>query len=58
MTTMKDLRPQMPTQKKLSKHARINLEEKMLAEAGISPDETRSQDADRHQNVTHQKSRG
>jgi len=47
---------QRPAQKKLGKHARVIREEKALQEAGIAPDKTYSQDADRHKNITHQKS--
>jgi hypothetical protein len=56
MTAMKDLRPQISGQKKPGKQARTHMEEKMFLEAGIAPDETHSQDADRHQNIAHQKS--
>jgi len=55
MTVTKDLRPQTHDQKKRRKHDRVNMEVKELLDAGIAPDETHSQDADRHHKVIHQK---
>ena len=57
MTVTKDLRPQTHDQKKRGKHDRVNMEVKELLDAGIAPDETHSQDADRHHKVIHQKIR-
>ncbi len=57
MKPLKDFRPHTLAQKKLGKHARVSMEENMLLEDGVAPDETHSQDADRHLNVAHQKTR-
>jgi hypothetical protein len=57
MTVTKDLRPQANDRKKPSKHDRVNMEVKLLQDAGIAPDETHSQDSDRRNKVTHQKFR-
>jgi hypothetical protein len=57
MTNTKELRPLTHDQKKPNKHERVNREVKMLLDAGIVPDETHSQDADRRHKVTHQKIR-
>ena len=57
MTATKDLRPQTLGQKKRGKHARVDMEIKVMLDAGIAPDETFSQDADRHHKATHQKNR-
>jgi hypothetical protein len=53
---MKALRSQALHQKKPGKRQRVDMEIKELSEAGIAPDETHSQDADRHDKSAHQKS--
>jgi hypothetical protein len=53
----KSLDMQTPAEhpKKLSRHERIDEEIKSLHDAGIKPDETHSQDADRHLGHSHTK---
>ncbi len=48
---------QIRGQKEHGKNHRIDREVKDLRDAGISPDETRSQDADRHDKATRKKIR-
>jgi hypothetical protein len=43
-------------QKKRGKHTKSERQVRELWKAGFAPDETHSQDADRHHKVTHQKS--
>jgi hypothetical protein len=55
MIKTNDLHDQSRGQKKRSKHDRVDNEIRELMEAGIAPDETHSQDADRHHKIKHQK---
>jgi len=55
MIKTNNLRHQSLGQKKRSKHDRVDMEIRELTEAGIAPDETHSQDADRHHKTKHQK---
>jgi len=55
MPDMKDFRLQAFHQKRPGKRQRIDMQIKELSDAGIAPDETHSQDADRHDKSAHQK---
>ena len=56
MTAMKEALSKMSEQKKRSNLTKSERQVKELWEAGIAPDKTHSQDADRHHKVAHQKS--